>query len=58
MFSGVQSWDERMEHVGRHFEKDEPLSQEAEDIELTKWAVEEGLVQLVEGRWMLSSLAE
>lgn len=59
VFTGPQSWDERMEHVGRHFEKDEVerLGQgEEEDGELTRWAVEEGIVRMVRGGWRLSSL--
>lgn len=56
-FVGPQSWDERMEHVGRHFEKDQQqLGPEAEDVELRKWAVDEGLVRLAGGRWRLNSL--
>ena len=57
-FCGSQSWDERMEHVGRHFEKDEFLGDEVEDLELRRWAVEEGIVRFVNGRWRLSSLNE
>ncbi|RJE17253.1 C2H2 finger domain protein, partial [Aspergillus sclerotialis] len=34
VFCGPTSWDERMEHVGRHFEKDEFLSEEVEDMDL------------------------
>ena len=58
VFCGPTSWDERMEHVGRHFEKDGFLGDEVEDLELRKWAVEEGIVRLVNGRWRLASLAE
>lgn len=58
-FRGPQSWDERMEHVGRHFEKDKmPVGAEMEDGELTRWAAEEGIVKSTGGRWMLSSLSD
>ncbi|KAL9600864.1 MAG: hypothetical protein Q9219_002906 [cf. Caloplaca sp. 3 TL-2023] len=46
MFSGKGSWDDRMEHVGRHLEKENP-GFEVEDLELRDWMVEQGL--LVEG---------
>ncbi|RMZ66802.1 c2h2 finger domain-containing [Pyrenophora seminiperda CCB06] len=50
-FSGATSWDERMEHVGHHLEKDQasgtcmrdPATWRA-DKELEKYLVEEGLV--------------
>lgn len=59
VFSGPHSWDERMEHVGRHFEKDDtPLPPEVEDGELTQWAAAEGIVRPVQGRWRLTSLCE
>jgi hypothetical protein len=40
-----KGWDERMEHVGRHFERDGAKSEdEAVDDGLRQWAVNEGLV--------------
>ncbi|KIW65251.1 hypothetical protein PV04_07525 [Phialophora macrospora] len=40
-----KGWDERMEHVGRHFERDGAKSEnEAVDDGLKQWAVDEGLV--------------
>ncbi|ETI26230.1 hypothetical protein G647_03007 [Cladophialophora carrionii CBS 160.54] len=40
-----KGWDERMEHVGRHFERDGAKSEdEAMDDGLKQWAVNEGLV--------------
>ncbi|EXJ56756.1 hypothetical protein A1O7_07100 [Cladophialophora yegresii CBS 114405] len=42
---GSKGWDERMEHVGRHFERDGAKSEdEAMDDGLKQWAVNEGLV--------------
>lgn len=58
-FSGLRSWNERMEHVGRHYEKcDVPLTAEVEDSALRQWAVESGVVRLVEGQWKLTSIVE
>ena len=58
-FHGEHSWDDRMEHVGRHYERDNPQpGAEAEDIKLRKWAVDEGIVQFVGGTWALTSLCE
>lgn len=51
MFEGPNGWDERMEHVGKHFEgKHGGIAelgnvQEEEDEDLTDWAVEEGIVK-------------
>lgn len=59
-FSGEHGWDDRMEHVGRHFERDEALRPETEmeDVKLREWAIQEGIVQEVGGRWWLSSLCD
>ncbi|KAH0832741.1 hypothetical protein AYO21_00354 [Fonsecaea monophora] len=39
-------WDERMEHVGRHFEKDHRKSEdEVIDDGLQQWAISEGIVR-------------
>ncbi|GAD99001.1 C2H2 finger domain protein [Paecilomyces variotii No. 5] len=55
-FSGPRSWDERMEHVGKHFEKGEANS-ETEDLELRMWAIQEGIIRPTgENKWVLSSL--
>ena len=41
-----RGWDERMEHVGRHFEKDDKKSEdEAVDSGLRQWAISEGVVR-------------
>ncbi|KAL1651177.1 hypothetical protein SLS58_000515 [Diplodia intermedia] len=63
-FEGPGSWEERMEHVGRHFEKD-PKGSDAkmygverwrEDGVLEKWLREEGLIELdARGSWRLGS---
>ncbi|KAL8712459.1 MAG: hypothetical protein Q9220_003307 [cf. Caloplaca sp. 1 TL-2023] len=42
------SWDDRMEHVGRHLEKGDP-GPEDEDLELRDWMVREGLLTVVKG---------
>ncbi|KAE8149219.1 hypothetical protein BDV25DRAFT_156784 [Aspergillus avenaceus] len=58
-FSGPDSWNKRMEHVGRHFEKsDVPLDAEDEDIALRDWAVDEGILCWADGKWKLVSLCE
>ena len=47
-FEGDQAWEERMEHIGKHFEKAErekhDLGQGGEDPELRLWALQEGIV--------------
>jgi hypothetical protein len=51
VFEGLTGWDERMEHVGKHFErKHNEVSgaeklQEEEDEDLWEWAVREGIVK-------------
>ncbi|KAK1142768.1 hypothetical protein N8T08_007400 [Aspergillus melleus] len=58
-FAGPRSWNERMEHVGRHYEKrDVSLEAEAEDPALRDWAIESGVVRLAEGQWKLTSLVD
>ncbi|KAL2009429.1 hypothetical protein VTN00DRAFT_5236 [Thermoascus crustaceus] len=55
-FTGRHSWDGRMEHVGKHFEKGE-WQGEAEDIDLRAWALKEGIICPVgKDQWRLSSL--
>lgn len=49
-FSGRGSWDERMEHVGRHLEKGDPGT-EVEDLALREWMYKEGLISLHRGKW-------
>ncbi|KAF7585166.1 hypothetical protein BBP40_012022 [Aspergillus hancockii] len=58
-FAGPQSWNRRMEHVGRHYEKaDVPLEVEVEDIALRDWAIQEGVLRLTGGKWKLTSHCE
>ncbi|KAK7520110.1 hypothetical protein IWZ03DRAFT_343601 [Phyllosticta citriasiana] len=60
-FEGTGSWDERMEHVGRHFEKDKKpectiygVDTWREDEELRDWLCSEGLVECDHrGVWQL-----
>ncbi|KAJ5453973.1 uncharacterized protein N7458_004929 [Penicillium daleae] len=61
IFSGEGSWDARMEHVGRHFEREErqALGHEEEDLALRAWGLREGILTIVgEGRCRLASLVE
>ncbi|KAI9879465.1 MAG: hypothetical protein M1830_008424 [Pleopsidium flavum] len=47
-FEGPGSWEERMEHVGRHFEKgDGQKVGWREDVGLREWMVTEGLLERV-----------
>lgn len=45
VFDGAGTWDERMEHVGKHLEKEENPGYEVEDEELRNWMVMEGLLK-------------
>ena len=49
VFSGPGSWDERMEHVGRHLEKCEKDCNEEEDVVLRNWLIQEGLLEWTNG---------
>ncbi|KAJ5463812.1 hypothetical protein N7475_008756 [Penicillium sp. IBT 31633x] len=57
-FSGKHSWEMRMEHVGRHFEREDKacLGNEIEDVALREWGLAEGILTLVDGRFHLTSL--
>ncbi|RLM02008.1 hypothetical protein CFD26_109110 [Aspergillus turcosus] len=56
-FPGPNSWNDRMDHVGRHFEKDEAPREEAEDIALRDWAISERIIQRdSKGQWVLTAL--
>ncbi|KAG8626885.1 hypothetical protein KVT40_005830 [Elsinoe batatas] len=58
-FEGPGSWEERMEHVGRHLEQDKKEGREAPSVEMWKrdqgfeeWCETEGLIQrTAEGGW-------
>ncbi|KAE8167981.1 hypothetical protein BDV40DRAFT_284460 [Aspergillus tamarii] len=55
-FAGLQSWNQRMEHVGRHYEKgDVAMESEKEDIALRDWAIQEGILSWGGDRWKLIS---
>ncbi|EXJ79439.1 hypothetical protein A1O3_08941 [Capronia epimyces CBS 606.96] len=46
VFEGEGSWNERMEHVGGHFSRDiVEAKEEREDEDLTRWAVQEGIIK-------------
>lgn len=54
-FKGERSWEERMEHVGKHFERDEKLPKvEVEDAYLREWAIEEGIIRWEGDAWVLA----
>ena len=57
VFEGNSSWDERMEHVGKHYEKTdlEDDVEEQEDEDLRDWALREGILEDlgVHGVWLL-----
>lgn len=56
-FEGEQTWDNRMEHVSKHFEKGD--GEEGEDEELRSWAVQEGIVEKTnEGSYRLTGLKD
>ncbi|KAJ5344715.1 hypothetical protein N7452_002719 [Penicillium brevicompactum] len=58
IFTGPGSWEVRMEHVGRHFERDESacLRGEEEDVALREWGLNEGILTVVNGQCRLASL--
>jgi hypothetical protein len=59
-FHGEGSWDERMEHVGSHMEKDRkanksvvPANEWHEDIDLRDYLEQEGLIEYDGGMWSI-----
>ncbi|EDN04623.1 C2H2 finger domain-containing protein [Histoplasma capsulatum] len=56
-FSGSYCWDDRMEHVGKHYENRDVET--GEDVALREWALQEGILK-VAGRdgWVLASPKE
>ncbi|KAJ5706601.1 hypothetical protein N7488_006402 [Penicillium malachiteum] len=56
-FTGDGSWDVRMEHIGRHFERDDrqSLGAESEDLSLREWGLNEGILVSLDGKCLLSS---
>ncbi|KAM5451157.1 hypothetical protein MaudCBS49596_003861 [Microsporum audouinii] len=54
-FVGPHSWEDRMEHVGKHCEVMD--SEEREDLALREWAIEEGVIQPYgPDKWLLASI--
>ncbi|KAI4120227.1 MAG: hypothetical protein LQ338_007169 [Usnochroma carphineum] len=53
VFEGPGSWDERMEHVGQHLEKEGDPGVEVEDLELRDWMIREELISWERGRWVV-----
>ncbi|GAM90926.1 hypothetical protein ANO11243_089730 [Dothideomycetidae sp. 11243] len=60
-FDGPGSWDERMEHVGRHLEhikkqgRDAPAMHEwRHDAAFQHWLENEGLIVCIDGEWRLA----
>ncbi|RVX69167.1 hypothetical protein B0A52_07143 [Exophiala mesophila] len=52
-----KSWEDRMEHVGRHLERDGfTASQEEIDTGLKAWAIKEGLIRKNKGQYHLTGL--
>ena len=47
-----------MEHIGRHFEREDRrvLGVEEEDLALREWGIEQGILVGVDGEWKLASL--
>ncbi|KAL8760531.1 MAG: hypothetical protein Q9184_003295 [Pyrenodesmia sp. 2 TL-2023] len=56
VFEGKGSWDERMEHVGKHLEKEGELGAEVEDVELREWMRREGLIAEERGGWVVAGV--
>lgn len=57
VFEGKSAWEERMEHVGRHLEK-QSMEEEEEDLGLRDWMVSEGLVFWENSAWRVAGIAE
>ena len=57
VFEGKLAWEERMEHVGRHLEK-QSSEEEEEDLGLRDWMVKEGLMFWERGAWRVVGIAE
>jgi hypothetical protein len=54
LWDGPGTWDDRMEHVGRHLEKGEGGGDEDEDVGLREWMRREGLLAPDgPGRWLV-----
>lgn len=54
-FDGASAWDDWTEHVGRHMEKGEAQRLGVDEL-LTKWALEEGVIEKVgDGEYRLTA---
>ncbi|KAK2882721.1 hypothetical protein FQN49_000083 [Arthroderma sp. PD_2] len=54
-FVGPHSWEDRMEHVGKHCEVMD--TEEREDLALREWAIQEGVIQpFGPDKWLLASI--
>lgn len=59
-FSGPMSWEERMEHVGKHLEKErkgdgvslDPKNWNRDEV-LERWLVDQGLIEVESGEWKI-----
>ncbi|KIV99491.1 uncharacterized protein PV09_08797 [Verruconis gallopava] len=61
LFEGEGSWEERMEHVGGHMEKERkankppvPVDEWHEDLDLRDYLECEGLIEFDDGKWSIS----
>lgn len=59
-FTGPTSWENRMEHIGRHLEKDRKSGAKLGDVTswnvdkaLEQWLLEEGIITLEKGLWKI-----
>ena len=58
VFEGKAAWEDRMEHVGRHLER-QTMEGEDEDVGLREWMVKEGLLTREKGgAWRVVGVAE
>ncbi|PGH05929.1 hypothetical protein GX51_02710 [Blastomyces parvus] len=56
-FSGTYCWDDRMEHVGKHYERRD--AETCEDVALKEWAIQEGVLKVAgKDTWVLASPKE
>jgi hypothetical protein len=63
VFEGVGSWEQRMEHLGAHFEKEKKnikasldTSRWNDDPELQEWFLQEGLIEAdTKGGWRIGN---
>ena len=58
VYEGKMAWEERMEHVGRHLEKQASEEDEDEDVALREWMVQEKLLFWERGAWRVVGVPE